>query len=52
MSFWNATSRKVVGSISNAATEFFQFTWSIQPHYDSGVDSTSNINEYHKSSWV
>jgi hypothetical protein len=28
-----------------------QFTSSFQPHYDSGVDSASNRNEYQKSSW-
>jgi hypothetical protein len=35
-----------VGSISNEVIEFFQLIFSFQPHYDSGVDSTSNRNEY------
>jgi hypothetical protein len=26
--------------------DFFQFTFSFQPHYGSGVDSTSNRNDY------
>jgi hypothetical protein len=29
----------------------FQFTLSFQQHYDPGVDSTSNRNEYQESSW-
>jgi hypothetical protein len=29
----------------------FQFTWTFQPHYDPGVDSASNRNEYQESSW-
>jgi hypothetical protein len=29
----------------------FQLTQSFQPHYGSGVDSASNINEYQESSW-
>jgi hypothetical protein len=29
---------------------FFKFTWSFQTHYDPGVDSASNRNEYQESS--
>jgi hypothetical protein len=28
-----------------------QLTYSFQPHYGPGVDSASNRNEYHESSW-
>jgi hypothetical protein len=31
---------------------FFQFSYSFQLHYGSGVDSASNRNKYQKSSWV
>jgi hypothetical protein len=31
--------------------DFFQLTKSFQPHYDPGVDSSSNRNEYQKDSW-
>jgi hypothetical protein len=31
--------------------DFFQFTYFFQLHYFPGVDSTSNRNEYQKSSW-
>jgi hypothetical protein len=40
-----ATSWKVVGSIPNEVTEFFQFTKSFQLHYGSGVYLASNRNE-------
>jgi hypothetical protein len=30
---------------------FFQLTYSFQPHYGPGVDSSSNRNEYQESSW-
>jgi hypothetical protein len=30
---------------------FFQLTYSFQPHYGPGVDSASNRNEYQESSW-
>jgi hypothetical protein len=29
----------------------FQLTWSLQPHYNPGVDSASNRNEYQEDSW-
>jgi hypothetical protein len=29
----------------------FQLTWSFQPHYGPGVNSTSNKNEYQESTW-
>jgi hypothetical protein len=38
----------VAGSIPNEVNEFFQFTYSFQLHYDPGVDSASNRNEYQK----
>jgi hypothetical protein len=31
--------------------DFFQLTQSFQPHYDPGVDSASNRNEYQEYSW-
>ena len=40
-----ATSRKVAGSIPDGLTGIFQ-RQSFWPHYDPGVDSASNINEY------
>jgi hypothetical protein len=45
------TSRKVLGSIPEEVIGFFQFTYSFQPHYGSGVDSASKRNRYHESSW-
>jgi hypothetical protein len=44
------TSRRVAGS-SPYEVDFFQFTYSSQPHYGSGVDSASNRNEYQEDSW-
>jgi hypothetical protein len=46
-----ATSRKFAYSIPEEVTDFFQFTYSFQPHYGPGVDSASNRNEYQESSW-
>jgi hypothetical protein len=40
-----------VGSIPDVV-DCFQLTESIQPHYDPGVDSASNRNEYLESFWV
>jgi hypothetical protein len=31
--------------------DFFQLTWSFQPHYGPGVDSASNSNEYQEYFW-
>jgi hypothetical protein len=41
-----ATSRKVVGSIPDGVTGIFNFHFFFRPHYGSGVDSSSNRNEY------
>ena len=41
-----ATSRKVAGSIPDGAIGIFTLTWSLRPHYGSGVDLASNKNEY------
>jgi hypothetical protein len=38
------------GFIPDEVIGFFQFTQSFQPHYDPGVDSASNRNEYQESS--
>jgi hypothetical protein len=40
--------RKVAGSRSDEV-DFFSFTLSFRPHYDPGVDSASNRNEYQES---
>jgi hypothetical protein len=40
-----ATSRKVMGSIPSVVIEFFVHMI-LLPHYDSGIDSASNRNEY------
>jgi hypothetical protein len=40
-----------MGSIPDEVIGFFQFTQSFQLHYGPGVDSVSNKNEYHESSW-
>jgi hypothetical protein len=44
-----STSRKVAGS-GPSEVYFFQLTYSFQPHYDPGVDSASNRNEYQEFS--
>ena len=41
-----ATNRKVAGSIPAGVSGFFIDIKSFRSHYDSGVDSASNINEY------
>ena len=41
-----ATNRKVAGSIPGGISGFFIDIKSFQSHYDPGVDSTSNRNEY------
>jgi hypothetical protein len=46
-----ATIRKVVGSIPNEVTGFFNRPKSFQLHYGPGVDTASNRKEYQKSSW-
>ena len=40
------TSQKVAGSIPAGVNGFFVHTKSFQSHYDPGVDSASNRNEY------
>jgi hypothetical protein len=45
-----ATRRKVAVSSPDEVDILFQLTQSFQPHYDPGVDSASNRNEYQKSS--
>jgi len=41
-----ATNRKVAGSIPASLSGFFIDIKSFRSHYDPGVDSTSNRNEY------
>ena len=41
-----ATNRKVVGSIPASVNGFFIDIKSFRSHYDPGVDSASNRNEY------
>ena len=41
-----ATNRKVAGSIPAGVTGFFIDIKSFRSHYDPGVDSASNKNEY------
>ena len=41
-----ATNRKVAGSIPAGVSGFFIDIKSFRSHYDSGVDSASNRNEY------
>jgi len=41
-----ATNRKVAGSIPAGVSGFFIDIKSFRSHYDPGVDSASNINEY------
>ena len=41
-----ATNRKVAGSIPAGVSGFFIDIKSFRSHYDPGVDSTSNRNEY------
>ena len=41
-----ATNRKVVGTIPAGVSEFFIDIKSFRMHYDPGVDSASNRNEY------
>jgi len=41
-----ATNRKVAGSIPDDVSGFFIDIKSFRSHYDPGVDSTSNRNEY------
>ena len=41
-----ATNRKVAGSIPAGVTGFFIDIKSFRSHYDPGVDSASNRNEY------
>ena len=41
-----ATNRKVAGSIPVGVSGFFIDIKSFRSHYDSGVDSASNRNEY------
>jgi hypothetical protein len=41
-----ATNRKVAGSIPATVSGFFIDIKSFRSHYDTGVDSASNINEY------
>ena len=41
-----ATNRKVVGSIPAGVSGFFIGIKSFRSHYDTGVDSASNSNEY------
>ena len=41
-----ATHRKVAGSIPACVSGFFIDVKSFRSHYDHGVDSTSNVNEY------
>jgi hypothetical protein len=36
--------------VSMRSLIFCQFTYSFQPHYDPGADTTSSINEYQKAS--
>jgi hypothetical protein len=41
----------VAGSITDEVFGFFKWPNPFQPHYDPGVDSASNRNEYLESSW-
>ena len=41
-----ATNQKVAGSIPAGVSRFFIDIKSFRSHYDSGVDTASNINEY------
>ena len=41
-----ATNRKVAGSIPAGVIGFFSDIKSFRSHYDAGVDSASNRNEY------
>ena len=41
-----ATNRKAAGSIPAGVSGFFTDIKSFRSHYDPGVDSASNINEY------
>jgi len=41
-----ATNRKVAGSIPTGVSGFFMDIKSFRSHYDPGVDSASNRNEY------
>jgi len=43
---WYATNRKVAGSVPPSVTGFFIDIKSFRSHYDPGVDSASNRNEY------
>ena len=43
-----ATNRKVAGSIQAGVSGFFIDIKSFRSHYDPGVDSVSNRNEYHE----
>ena len=42
----SATNRKVAGSIAAGVSAFFIEIKSFRSHYDPGVDSASNRNEY------
>ena len=41
-----ATNRKIAGSIPSDVSGFFLDIKTFRLHYDHGVDSASNINEY------
>ena len=41
-----ATDRKIAGSIPAGVSGFFIYIKSLRPHYDPGVGSASNRNEY------
>ena len=43
---YNATNRKVAGSIPAGVSVFFIDIKSFRSHYGPGVDSTANRNEY------
>jgi hypothetical protein len=43
-----ATSRKVAGSSPDEVIDFFQFTYSFQPHHVHDVYSAYSRNEYQK----
>jgi hypothetical protein len=47
---WYDASRTVAGSIPDEITSFFN-CWSFQLHYDPGVASASNRNDYQECSW-
>jgi len=41
-----ATNRKIAGSVPDGVIGIFSLTQSFRSHYDPGVDSASNRNEY------